>query len=269
MQTLAAAAGDDEMEIAVMDRVWQLNPMIGKTVLGLIGERAYGKDEIYKYLASAAYKGTVPSRPALEVWIQIALRTGMLRTLGIAVSAGPRADRYIQLAAAIDVDEFLATDKPAPEPVIPQITEDDAAPEAAPTETSIPAAAAAPSGSPLPAPLRHLTADGVPSARGRERPVLTSRFATEFSEEVLGETTSRIAAWWADVPQGETKAYKPSDFGLDPEQWVEGADEVLYRIAVAAALAFRLDRDRAGVIAAYTALDKASVLADLYQGTVP
>ena len=270
MQTLAATSGDDDAEVAVMDRTWQLNPLLGKIVLQLIGERAYGKDEIYKYIASAAYKGAVPSRPALETWIQIALRCGMLRTLGIAVSAGARADRYQALAAAIDLDEFLETDKPAPEVVIPHITEDDAAPEAAPTETSIPAAAAAaPSGSPLPAPLRHLTAEGVPSARGRERPVLTSRFATEFSEEVLAETTTRIAAWWADVPQGETKAYQPSDFGLDPEQWVEGADEVLYRIAVAAALAFRLDRDRAGVIAAYTALDKASVLADLYQGTVP
>src|SRR5205807_6167148 len=31
----------------------------------------------------------------------------------------------------------------------------------------------------------------------------------------------------------------------------------------------RLDRDRAGVIASYAALDKAGVLADLYQGTVP
>jgi hypothetical protein len=271
MQTLAAAASEDEIEIAAMDRVWHLNPLIGKAVLVLIGERAYGKDEIYKHLASAAYKGVVPSRPALEIWIQIALRTGLLRTLGIAVAAGPRADRYQQLSNQLDVDEFLAEDKPLPEPVIPTVTEDDATPEAAAPESSIPTAAAAPTGSPLPPPLRHLTTEGVPSARGRERPVLTSRFATEFGEEVLADTTARIAAWWADVPQKleAPQAYQPSDFGLDSEQWVEGSDEVVYRIAVAAALAFRLDRDRAGVIAAYTALDKAGVLGDLYQGTVP
>jgi hypothetical protein len=271
VQQLAAAAGDDDISIAVMDRLWHCNPLLGKAVLQLIGERAYGKDEIYKFIASAAYKGAVPSRPALEVWLHIALTTGLLRTLGIAVAAGPRADRYQALAAAIDVDEFLAEDKPLPEPVIPSITEgDDAAPEATASETSIPASAAAPGGSPLPPPLRHLTTEGVPSARGRERPVLASRFATEFSEEVLADTTARIASWWIDVPQNaETKAYQPSDFGLDAEQWVEHADEIVYRIAVAAALAFRLDRDRQGVIAAYAALDKANVLADLYQGTVP
>jgi hypothetical protein len=135
-------------------------------------------------------------------------------------------------------------------------------------ETSIPVAAAAPQGSALPAPLRHLSAEGVPSPRGRERAVPLSRFTAGFSDEVLEETTKRIGAWQGDV-KVESVTYQPSDFGLDSEQWVEGADEVLYRIAVAAALAFRLDRDRAGVIAAFSALDKAGVLADLYQGTVP
>jgi len=282
MQQVSAAGTDDEISLAIMDRTWQLNPLLGKTVLDLIGQRAYGKDEIYKHIASAAYKGVVPSRPALEIWILIAIQTGMLRTLGIAVAAGPQAERYVQMGASLDVDEFLAEDKPLPEPVIPTISEDDAAPEAAPAETSIPTSAAAPpTGSPLPAALRHLSIENVPCARGRERPVPITRFATpapagegapprtEFVDDVLADTTARIAAWWADVPQGTQKAYQPSDFGLDPEQWVEGADEVVYRVAVAAALAFRLDRDRAGVIAAYTALDKAGVLGDLYQGTVP
>src|SRR5262249_48512758 len=87
-------------------------------------------------------------------------------------------------------------------------------------------------------------------------------------DEVLAETSQKLAAWWADA-KAASLTYQPSDFGLDAEHWVENADEVLYRIAVAAALAFRLDRDRAGVIAAYTALDQAAVLADLYHGTVP
>jgi hypothetical protein len=270
MQALAAASGDDDTATVVLDRVWHMNPLLGKTVLDLVAQRAYHKDEIYKHLASAAYKGKVPSRPALEIWLQIGIGCGLLRTLGIAVASGPRAERYVQLASAVDVDEFLAEDKPEPEPVIPAAGEDEiAAPaEAAVAETSIPVAAAAPTGSPLPAPLRHLSADGVPSPRGRDRAVPASRFASGFSDEVLADTTARIAAWWTDV-HASPLTYQPGDFGLDAEQWVENADEVLYRIAVAAALAFRLDRDRAGVIAAYSALDKAGVLADLYQGTVP
>jgi hypothetical protein len=135
-------------------------------------------------------------------------------------------------------------------------------------ESSIPVAAAAPAGSPLPAPLRHLSADNVPSPRSRERATPISRFTAGFSDEVLEETSKRIASWHKDLNL-QSLTYQPSDFGLDTEQWVENADEVLYRIAVAAALAFRLDRDRAGVIAAFVALDKAGVLVDLYQGTVP
>ncbi|MDB4952741.1 MAG: hypothetical protein JWO36_310 [Myxococcales bacterium] len=270
MQTLAAANGDEEVALAVLDRVWHLNPLLGKTVLELIGQRAYGKDEIYKLLGSSVYRGVVPSRPALETWLQIGIGCGLLRTLGIAIAPGPRSDRYNQLAASIDLEEFLAEDKPEPEPVIPVVIDEDlpAAPEPVPGESSIPIVAAAPAGSPLPAPLRHLTVEGVPCPRGRDRAVPASRFASGFGSDILAETTSRIAAWWTDV-QHTSKAYKPSDFGLDPEQWVENADEIVYRTAVAAALVFRLDRDRGGVIVAYSALDKAGVLGDLYQGIVP
>src|SRR5262249_43941287 len=152
-----------------------------------VAQRAYHKDEIYKHLASAAYRGHVPSRPALETWLQIAIGTGLLRTLGIAVTAGPRAERYVQLAAALDVDEFLAEDRAEPDPVLPSGGDDDGAP--APLETvpeaSAPVAAVV---SPLPAPLRHLSAEAVASPRGRERIVPASRFAQGFSEEVLGET---------------------------------------------------------------------------------
>jgi hypothetical protein len=269
MQALAAANGDDETAITVLDRVWHLNPLLGKTVLELVTQRAYHKDELYKHLASAAYRGSVPSRPALETWLQIAIGTGLLRTLGIAVTTGPRAERYTQLAAALDVDEFLAEDRPEPEPVIPHVVDEEAAPvEAAAAESSIPVAASASASSPLPAPLRHLTIEGVPVPRNRERTVATSRFVQGFSDEILDETKQRIASWWSEAHK-PVPTYQPSDFGLDPEAWVEGADEVVYRVAVAAALAFRLDRDRAAVLASFSALDKAGVLGDLYQGTVP
>src|SRR6185503_18831150 len=66
MQALASANGDDEIAITVLDRLWHLNPLLGKTVLELVAQRAYHKDEIYKHLASSAYRGVVPSRPAVE-----------------------------------------------------------------------------------------------------------------------------------------------------------------------------------------------------------
>ncbi len=277
MQTLGACTGEDDTAVAILDRVWELNPLLGKTVLDLVAQRAYHKDEIYKHLASAAYSGVVPSRPALEIWLQIVIGAGLLRTLGIAVAPGPRVEKYVALAAELDVEEFLAEDKPEPEPIIPNVADDDAAPAEASPESSIPVSAAAPSGSPLPAPLRHLSAEGIATPRNRERAVPTSRFAQGFTDDVRGETTARIASWWSEVGgQTKTATYQPSDFGLDAEAWVEGADEVVYRTAVAAALAFRLDRDPAGgvrdrssVVAAFAALDKAGVLGDLYQGTVP
>ncbi len=270
MQTLASAPNEDAVAEAILDRLWQLNPLLAKTIVDLVAQRAYHKDEIAKHLLTGAFKGIVPSRPALEIWIQNAITHGLLKTVGIAVAAGPRFERYATLANTFDIEEFLAEDKPEPEPVIPVAGESE---EGAPTgeagsDSSIPIAAAAPSGSPLPAPLRHLSADGVPTPRNRDRVVPTSRFAQGFSDEILDETTSRIASWWTEINK-QSLAYQPSDFGIDAEAWVESADEIVYRIAVAAALAFRLDRDRNGVIAAFTALDKAGILGDLYQGNVP
>ena len=269
MQTIAAAPDENAVAEAILDRQWQLNPLLGKTIVDLVWQRAYHKDEIAKHLLTGAYRGTVPSRPALEIWLQNAITHGLLKTVGIAVIGGPRIERYLALAATLDVEEFLAEDKPEPEPVIPTAveTEDGAPVEAAP-ESSIPVSAAAPSGSPLPPPLRHLNADSVPTPRNRERVIPTSRFAQGFSDEILDETSSRIASWWTELNK-QSLTYQPSDFGIDAESWVEAADEIVYRIAVAAALAFRLDRDRNGVIAAFTALDKAGILGDLYQGNVP
>lgn len=267
MQAIAAATNEDDVTLAILDRMWHLNPILIKTVLDLVAQRAYHKDEIYKHLASAAYRGKVPSRPALESWLQIAIACGLLRPLGIAVTAGPRVERYTQLANALDYDEYLEEDKPEPEPVIPVMTEEEAGAEVT-SDSASPATGGGATGSALPPPLRHLQAEGVPSPRNRDRPVPVSRFAHEFADYILNETTARIGAWWGTV-DSTTATYQPSDFGLDTDQWVENADEVLYRIAVAAALAFRLDRDRNGVVAAYAALDKAGVLADLYQGTVP
>src|SRR5688572_33296508 len=93
---------EDETALTVLDRLWHLNPLLTKTVLDLVAQRTYHKDEIYKHLASSAFKGSLPSRPALETWLQVWLSTGLLRTLGIAVTVGPRAEKYVALAAAFD-----------------------------------------------------------------------------------------------------------------------------------------------------------------------
>src|ERR1051325_1834484 len=111
VQAFASAANEDAFHTAVLERMWNLNPLLGKTVLDLVTQRAYGKDEIYKILGSAAYRGIVPSRPGLETWIQIALLCGLLRSVGIAVAIGPRAEPFVALAKDVDVDEFLAEDK--------------------------------------------------------------------------------------------------------------------------------------------------------------
>ena len=273
MQALAAANDEDDIAIAVLDRVWQLNPLLGKTVLELVAQRAYHKDEIYKHLGSSAYRGIVPSRPALETWLQIAIARGLLRTLGVAIAAGPRIERYVAARAGARYRGVPRRGQARARAGHPdrrrRRTGARRRPRRAAVDTSIPVAAAAPTGSPLPAPLRHLSADGIPSPRDRERAVPLSRFAAGFADDVLAETTAadrrvvrRAHRGIDDVPARPTSASTPSSGSRTPTR-------SLYRIAVAAALAFRLDRDRAGVIAAYTALDKAGVLADLYQGTVP
>jgi hypothetical protein len=272
MRAVAAAGNDDAACDAIVDRLWTVNPLLAKTIIELLNERPYGKDEIYKYLGSTAFKGVIPSRPSLETWLQLALALGVMKAIGIAVAKGPRADAFVARAVQLDVDEFLAEDRPEPEPVIPTIGDDDTAAQAVVTEpasieSSIPVTASAPVGPNLPSGLRHVAVD-LPPARGRDKPVPLSRFVAGFSDEVLDETRTRIAGWWGEVKLPD-QAWKPSDFGLDPEQWVEGADEVVYRVAVAAALAFRLEADRVGVIRAFSALERAGVLADLYHGTVP
>src|SRR5262249_8784850 len=106
MQAVAAAASDDDQCIAIIDRVFDLNPILAQTMTELVAHRAYHKDEIYKVLASAVFKGTLPSRPAVEIWIQIGIVTGLFKTIGIAITAGPRMDKFTSRAADVDVDEY-------------------------------------------------------------------------------------------------------------------------------------------------------------------
>src|SRR5687767_5589927 len=99
MTAVAGAASDDAALEAVIDRLFELNPILAKAIADLVAHRAHGKDEIYKHLGSFAYKGKVPSRPDLDAWLQIALATGVLRQVGIAMAPGPRFDRVSRPAA--------------------------------------------------------------------------------------------------------------------------------------------------------------------------
>src|SRR5690242_17355194 len=45
MQSVAAAESEDDTSHAIMDRVWNLNQLLGKTIIELVSQRAYGKDE--------------------------------------------------------------------------------------------------------------------------------------------------------------------------------------------------------------------------------
>lgn len=267
MEAVAAATSDDDIALAVLDRLWQLNPVLMKSILDLVGQRAYGKDEISKFLNSSVYRSAPPPRPSLETWLQLAIGCGLLKSVGIAVAVGPRSAPFVARAGELDLDDFLVEDRPEPDPVVPVAGEEDPA-VAAEAGALASAAVAAPAGPVVPAPLRHVLALETPSPRGRERAVPVSRFSTEFSAELLGETQQRISAWWGEL-RPERAGYEPKDFGIEPEAWVEGADEVVYRLAVAAALVFRLDKERAEVLVSYAGLEQSGVLTDLYQGNVP
>ncbi|MEZ4402284.1 MAG: hypothetical protein R3B06_19825 [Kofleriaceae bacterium] len=268
---LQATTGDDDAIDAILDRYFEVNPILFKTIIDLLGQRAYGKDELSKYLGSFAYRGAVPSRPELENVFGALVAGGVARVLGIALIHGPKADRFTTAAAALDIDELLEHDPPLPEPVIPVGGDEDGGAvvaEAAPVDEPAPASPGAVEAAPLPPYLRHLAGATPASPRGRDRAVPVSRFAGGFAPDVLEETTRRIGGWAAELG-GVAPLYQPADFGFDPEAWVEGADEVLYRVAVAAALVFRLDADREAVLRSYRALDQGAILADLYHGTVP
>ena len=281
IKKLGATRNEDDAMTAIAERYLEANPLLFKTVYDLLEQRVHGKDEIYKILGSFAYRGKVPSRPDAESYFAVMIATGLARPVGIAIGQGARAGQFSSLIAALDIDEILEEDRPWPEPIIPTADDAEAAPgaEVEPEPSAFtPAAPAAapppppttPAGQPLPPYLRHLaSAADLPSPRNRDKPVPPSRFVAGFSAEVLDETTKRISAWWKEVGASVTPTYQPEDFAFDAEAWVEGADEVLYRIAVAAALVFRLETDREGVIRAYRGLEQTGVLADLYSGTVP
>lgn len=250
------AKGDDAAaRAALTERLWHVNPLLMKTVMDLVGERPHTRDDLTNYVNSFAYRGEPVTRIELQSWINLALGLEVLKVVGIALAVGARGEQLVSRVKALDVDEFLEEDEPEPE----LGGHDDVDDEAAPALEAAPA--------PTPAPKPTVSYD---SPIGRGRPVAVSRLAGpgRFEDDVLVETRELVDAWWAE--QRPTSSLPSAqDFGIDADAWMEGADEALYRLAVAAALAFRLGRDKGAVVAAFRGLDQAGVLSDLYFGTAP
>lgn len=291
---------DEKARDALADRLWQVNPLLFKTMIDRLQEQVHSRDELIKHVHAHTYRGKAPLRPQLESWLHLALGLEILKMVGIAFDIGPNCERFIERARAFDVEEFLedvregqansASTAPASE--APSTSAEDAADETSATGEPAATVAHAADSAPTPvavAPSIAAAASSAPVARkssgpehlpidvsrlspplGRDRPVSVGRFAglAVFAEDVLAETTERIAAWWAEQSYQSVGA-TIEDFGLDASSWMEGADEALYRVAVAAALVFRAGGDRDTVKAAFEGLDRAGVLADLYYGTAP
>lgn len=293
-RTIGGIKSEEKARDALAERLWEVNPLLFKSVIEYLKERVYSRDEVIKYLHSFAYRGKQPVRPQLEAWLHLALGLKLLKMVGIALDLDDRGKAFLARAAEFDVDEFLADsaeagaegdDAGAADAAAEgdggdgDAADSPAGDEEAPAPRAAAAQAAArPAAKPArpavvePASAPSIDVSAMKSARGRERPIEAGRFAGRevFPEDVLAETSSRVQAWWAEQ-SAQRQGLGASDFGFEAEAWMENAEELLYRVAVAAALVFRLQRDRAGVIQAFEALDdqRAGVLRDLYYGTAP
>jgi len=267
-------AGDRlKAEEALAERMWQCNPILFKSVIDALNERLQSRDDLFIFLGSFAYRGASVARPEFDAWMQLAQEINVFRKVGIGYAIGDRGEAFVERATDLDIDEYLEDDEPEPPlQASPGAGDANADVDAAPTAPMVEASTAAVTAAlePLPAATQAPACD-LPSPLGRGRPVPVSRFAGQdvFATDVLEETTTRLEEWWAEQEAVEA-GWTGADFGFGAELWMEGAEEALYRIAVAAALAFRLNAaTREQKLAAFAALDKAGVLADLYYGTAP
>ena len=310
-RTVGGMKSEDKARDALVERLWEVNPLLFKSVIEYLKERVYSRDELIKYLHSFGYRGKQPSRTQLEAWLHLALGLRVLKMVGIALDLDDRGKAFLERAADLDVEEFLAESAEAAgegeggedsaseaggeTPEGPEGPEGmDAAPggdaeaglddvDTAPVQRPLPAASAPArpaaaasargSASPAasdPASTPSIDLGDIKSPRGRERPVEVARFAGRdvFPDDVLAETSTRVQSWWAEQ-SARRQTLGAADFGFEAEAWMENAEELLYRLGVAAALVFRLHRDRQGVLRAFEALDQAGVLRDLYYGTAP
>lgn len=284
-----AALDEDRARDALADRLWDANPLLFTFIFQRLGERVHSANELLKYVDSFAYPGVRITGPELRNWIQFAQGLELFKPVGIRLALDARAKRFEDRVLAFDTDEFLEEDQDEPAPVAASAPAEDAEDgprvEAPPVEVvpiavtvppEVPAAPAAPvterraapvsAQRPAPSP-----AAGLPSPLGRGPAVLPRRFAGHvvFPDDVLAETRERVAGWWAAQPATPGPVPGAVEFGLDAESFFEDPERALFEVAVAAALAFRLRRPRAGVLSAFAELRDCGALAALYGGTTP
>ncbi|HTM21059.1 MAG TPA: hypothetical protein VL172_11140 [Kofleriaceae bacterium] len=256
---------------ALTRRLWDANPVLFKGVIEHLAERVAPPEELYSFIDSFAYPGDKIPRAHLRSWVQLARGLRILKVVGVAIGLSERGQDYLERARALVVAEYISEDTPETLPAsIRRAAEAETAAAAAAPEAAVPAqpAGALPTAR-VPAP----PATRYPSPLGRGRPVPPASFAGQavFADEVLADTSQRLAAWWAEQSAAAAAAGSPAaaDFGIGGDTWMEGSDEALYRLAVAAALVFRLGGGRDEVRAVFAGLDGSGVLASLYHGTAP
>lgn len=271
---LCASTGTDGREV-LAERLWTVNPMLFKGVIDCLSERVYHRDEVYLFLESAAYRGERLSRPALEDWFRLARGLEVIRPVGVGVALGDQSGPFVERAAQFDIEEFLAEDEPEANAAVPTAVGED---EGERGGADVPVAIiddAAPA-QVRPAPTSRMALPAVSAYAGLVSPfdgardVPVSRFGggDGFSSDTLDETSGLMTTWWQSV-RDPIAPLGPSDFGIENELWIEQPEQVVYRLAVAAALVFRLEVTAKAAAAAFVALDQAGVLTDLYDGTVP
>jgi|GEM_PF-1161493 len=290
MREVAAASDDDAARIRLADRLWEVNPVLFQAVMLQLKERVQSENELLKYLDSFAYTGNRITGPQVRGWVRMAQGLELFKLVGIRLALSSQGEKRLARAESFDLDEYLEDDVDEPEPVV----EDDpsssaptsaiasSAPEEPVTlaatglsEASAPAEPerSSPQAAPARAPSASRAQPAGASPHGAQRPMPLARFAGTdlgtFRDDVLEETTQRIATWSRGLPAGALAddTPPPSALGLDASMWQEDADRALFKLCVAGALALRLPQAR--LTEAWSQLDASGVLDALYDGTAP
>ena len=277
MRQIATAENNTAAREVIAERLWLANPILFKTVCSrLAAEKVYPPGEMYTFLDSSAYRGEQIPRVQLESWMWLARGLNIIKILGIAFALDERGQQYLSVTNQLNVDEFLEEDEAEEEPEPTMLAgaseaDDEVAGdqerETAPMETA--SAAISPAArSKIPAIYRPARAYPSPHTGQPRVPVDSFASGDGFSDPVRAATSAALAQWWGEQ---EAASIAPSlaDFAIDNERWFENPEESLYRLAVAAALIFRMGDDSERVKAVYAALDADNVLEDLYYGTAP
>lgn len=255
------AGGEAACQQLLADRLWEINPLLFTTVFQRLEERVHSVNELLKYLDSFAYAGTRLSGPEVRAWLRLGQALGLFRLVGIALALTDQARAtFGPRILGFDVEEFLEEDQDEPEVGV-------AAEEPAPAPVPAPVAPPPVVVQAPPPPAREAPPVGVsPLGRGRPVPAASFRDLVVFAEPERALAAERILAWWGEEAVDDPRP-TADDFGLDAEAFQEDPDQGIFRLGVAAALAFGPDAHRA--VDRFAALRDSGALDALHAGTRP